>query len=265
MLRRTEFRTVAEMCDALEEAGARCAALMSRMDDPAPIAVGAWTIGDTARHVVGSAGYFLGTARGEIAPERLDEVAAGNAADLAADSERDPRRLASRFERGHAALIGYARGVDGDPVVRPFADVEVPMSSLLGVELGEVLVHGFDMARAARLPWRIEPRHAVLVHQAYLPLLPHTLDARRAAQIRLRLEMRIRGMDRYVIVVENAKLYTEEPSRSPVDAHLSADPASYLLLVWQRIGPLRPMLRGQLIAWGRRPWRAMALQGLIST
>lgn len=68
-------------------------------------------------------------------------------------------------------MVAYAREVKGDPPVSPFADVEVPFSTMLGIELSEVLVHGFDIARAARLPWSIDPGHAVLTHEVYLPLL----------------------------------------------------------------------------------------------
>lgn len=256
--------SITKTCAAIEDTGARLAALMRQIDDPTPIAVGEWSIGDTAHHVADSVGYFLGTARGEIAPERLDEVDAGNAQLLADDPERDPRTLADRFEHDTEALVNYARTVAGDPPVHAFEGIEVPLSTLLGVELGERLVHGFDIARAAGLPWHIDQRHAVLTHQAYLPLLPHLLDAQRAADTRLRLALHIRGMDQVVIVIEHARLQVADGSLRPVDAHLVVDPVSYLLLSWRRIGQLRPMLTGKLVVWGRRPWRAGALQTLLN-
>jgi hypothetical protein len=54
-----------------------------------------------------------------------------------------------------------------------------PLSTLLAVELGEVLVHGHDIARASGLPWSIDRAQAAA--GGMLPLLPHLVDRERAA------------------------------------------------------------------------------------
>jgi uncharacterized protein (TIGR03083 family) len=256
---------VGALCDALQAASARAAESMRLVTDPRPTAIGVWSIGETANHLSGSAGYFLAAARELAEPERLEEADAAHARALAADPERDPRILADRLERNEQALIAWARAVEGDPPVQPFAGVVLPLSGLLGIELGEVLVHGFDMARAAGLPWRIDPQHALLVHRAYGLLLPHLVDAERAAGLRLRLELRIRGAQPQVIVIENGDLRVEPECGQRADCHLSVDPVTYLLLTWNRIGPLRPLLQGRLLLWGRRPWRMSAFKSAIRT
>ena len=238
--------------------------LMRQVTDPARPAVGFWTIGETARHVAGSPEYFLGVARGDRVPERLDEVAAGNARALAEDPERDPRILVTRYEQGIRELAGYAGTVTGDPMAEPFAGVRVPLSTVLAVELGETLVHGFDIARAAGLPWRIGTVHAIRTHEGYLPLLPFMLNSERAAGLRLRVELRVRGMARTLLTIENEALRVEAPSGQPADFRLSADPVAYLLLTWHRISPWLPMLRGQVVAWGRRPWLLPAFQSAFT-
>lgn len=68
-----------------------------------------------------------------------------------------------------------------------------------------------------------------------------------------------------VIQVEDGTLAVEEPRGAPVDCHLSVDPVIYLLLVFNRISPWKPILRGQLITWGRKPWRVTELGSLLRT
>ncbi len=259
-----EPRLLEEMRQALEEAGREMSVLMRQVTDPARPAIGTWTIGETARHVAGSAEYFLRAARGEGEPERLGDVAAGNARALAEDPERDPRVLVTRYRRGITDLAGYAGSVAGDPVAEPFAGVRVPLSTVLAVELGETLVHGFDIARAAGLPWRIGTLHAILTHEGYLPLLPFMLNAERAAGLRLRAELRIRGMARQLITIDDGELRAGPSSGQPADFRLAADPVVYLLLSWHRISPWLPMLRGQMAVWGRRPWLLPAFQAAFT-
>jgi uncharacterized protein (TIGR03083 family) len=256
---------VGVLCDELTAVRAQLSVVLRQITDPRPTAVGSWSIGETAQHLSGSAEYFLAAARGEADLERLDEIDASNARALAADPEREPRVLADRFDRGGEALVAFARTVGGDPSVTPFAGVEVPLSTLLGRELGEVLVHGRDIARAAGLPWHIDPSHAVLTLEAYLPLFPFLLDRHRAAGVRLALELRVRGMRPIIVRIEGGTLVVADSRGQRVDAHLSAEPVTYLLLTWARIAPWRPILRGQLVVWGRRPWRVGALGPLLLT
>ena len=257
--------SVEALCSALTASAERLSALMRRVVDPSPRAVGTWTIGETAQHVSGAPEYFLAAARGEAEPRRLDAADAGNAHDLAVNPERNPQILADHLGRGEQALTAYARDADGDPPVCPYAGVEVPLSALLGVALGEVLVHGFDIARAAGLPWHIERAHAVLVIEAGLPLLPYTLNKDRAAGVRLAIDLRLRAIAPFIVRVEDSVLTVEPGHGQRVDCHISADPVVYLLVAFNRIGPAKPMLRGQLVTWGRRPWRVSELQALLAT
>lgn len=258
-----EGPTVRSLCDALEGASARMAATMRRVSDPALPAVGTWTIGETAHHVADSPVYFLSVAKGSVEPERLEDVDAGNAAGLTADAERAPWVLADRMERAERDLVAYARSVEGDPTVQPFAGIHVPLSSLLAIELGELLVHGYDIAHAAGLPWHIDAGEAVLTDEGYIPLLPFALDRDKARDLKLRLELRIRGGSRHVIVIDQGALRVEPPSARRVDCHLSVEPVAYLLVIWNRIGPWRPMLQGKLLPWGRRPHRVNTFQSAV--
>jgi uncharacterized protein (TIGR03083 family) len=251
--------------EALAEAVPRFAHLLRLGPDPDRPAIGTWSVGEAAAHVAASAPFFLAVARGEIEPEHIDEVTATNEEILASDPERDPRALADRFEAGEQALLAYVEGVDGDPTLEVFEGVRAPLSSLLAVELAEVLVHGYDIARASGNAWRIGRAEAGSVVGGLVPLLPHFVDREAAAGRSSRFELRIRGAFRIVLEFDGGTLRLLLPDRRPVDCRISVDPAAFLLLIYGRIGPLRPMLQGKLAAWGRRPWRAAAFPSLFRT
>lgn len=249
--------------DALAAAAARFVELLRLVPDPARPAVGVWSVGETAAHAASSPPFFLAVARGERAPEGLEEVAVNNAAFLAADPERDPRVLAERFAAGEQALLAHVDGVGGDPMIELFRGIEAPLSTLLAVELGEVLVHGYDIARAAGLAWPMSRAHAAAAAGGMLPLLPHMVDPAAAAGRRVRFELGIRGGERAVLAFDDGTLRVFPPGGQGVDCRLSLDPAAYLLLSFARIGSLRPMLQGKLWAWGRRPWLAASFPSLF--
>ena len=41
---------------------------------------------------------------------------------------------------------------------------------------------------------------------------------------------------------------------APVDCHVSADPVALLLIADGRPGQWIPIMTGELVAWGRKPW-----------
>jgi hypothetical protein len=251
------------LCAKLEDAGARLSALLHRGPNPSLPAIGHWNVGETAAHATSSASYFLAVARGETPPEGLDEVAATNAASLAADSERDPVRLAARAAASDGELRSYAAAAQGNPTVEIFRGIRAPLSTLLAVELAEVLVHGFDLARAAHLPWRIAPEEALPTLAGLAPLLPCLVDGERAAGFTASFCLHLRGGESLMLNFDGGTLRVTPPDDRPVDCHLSADPVAYLLLSYQRIPPWRAVLSGKLLPWGRRPWLAARLSALF--
>jgi hypothetical protein len=148
----------------------------------------------------------------------------------------------------------------GDPPLELFRGLVVPTSTMLGVELGEVLVHGWDIARACGLAWPIEAHHASIALGSMLPVYPALVDKETAAGFTAVYEMRVRGNGTAVFVFDRAELHLEAPSDRAVDFRMSVDPASYLLLGMRRIPPWKPMLRGKVLVWGRRPWLAATMQ-----
>ncbi len=93
---------------------------------------------------------------------------------------------------------------------------------------------------------------------------PRTVvDQQRAAGLRVRYDVRIRGAGRYHMVFDDGRLTIGAPSSEWVDCHLSVDPSTFLLLFWNRIGQWGAIGRGRLLAWGRKPWMGLRMRSLL--
>lgn len=256
---------VERTCLALLRYAHQVGATLRQVPDPGAPAVGIWNVAETATHLALSSAYFLEAARGQAMLEDLDNNATWTVKAVATEPERDLRRLAQRIEEGDSALVAYARESRGDPQVSPFQGLSVPLSVMLAVELGELIVHGFDIARAAGLPWPVDPTDAAVALAGEVRVLPLLLDRDRAADLHLRCQLHIRHGASAVLVVQDGALRVESPSGHPVDCHLSVDPLTFLLLSFHRIGQIRPMLTGKLLVWGRRPWLVPRLQSSLKS
>jgi uncharacterized protein (TIGR03083 family) len=199
---------------------------------------------------------------GEASPAAsIDGIAEMNEQTVAAHRDEDLATLAARIEEMAAAYLGAVRSRPGDPEIDWHAGLRLPLSTLVAAGLGEALVHGHDVARAAGLPWSIPAEEAAAVFRGFLPLLPSYLDeggARRPA----RFEVRLRGADPVAATFDfSGGRLTVEPGRAsgPVDCHLSADPPAFLLVMYGRMSPLRSAMTGRVLAWGRKPWLGLTL------
>lgn len=239
----------------MERVAGLIAGLVTRVPDPGAHAIGVWSVAETAAHLSHSGTYFLDAARGEADPlEDLAENATSMVRAVAADPERRLDVLADRIMAGEGALVAYARSVSGDPLVRPFVDVDVRLSAMLAVELAELLVHGWDIARRSERGWEIRPSDAVMALAGVFSLLPYLVDQDRASHLVGSCEVRIRGGYRVVMHMDHGRVYLTLPEGVRPDSRLSVDPVAFLLLAYGRIGQLQQALRGRVVPSGRRPW-----------
>jgi len=246
---------VHQLCDVLRRVG-----------DLGATAVGHWSARDVAVHLAESLDLYTRMATGSGSPaDTIDAIPDLNERLVAASDERDARVLAGRIEAAAASYTTTVRATAGDPDVLWHAGLRTPLTTLLATTLGEVLVHGHDIARAVGAPWHIPAGSASTVFQGLLPVLP-ALTSERTTTVRARFDIRLRGDPgaRAAFSFADGAL-TVEPGRTTerVDCHLSADPASFLLVMYGRVGPVRPAVTGRVVAWGRRPWLGLALPSLF--
>jgi hypothetical protein len=130
---------------------------------------------------------------------------------------------------------------------------------------GEALVHGYDIAQAEGLPWPIEPAHAVPTMDGLIPVMVDFVDDDAAAGLNARFEIRLRGGSRTYWYFNDGKPTIENSQMRPVDCRISAEPVTFLLMSYNRIGPTVPVLTGRVAIRGRRPWLANSLGGVFKT
>lgn len=276
-----------EATEALRREVARVTTLLRSVPDPAAASVGDWNLGDVAMHLSQAWLVVPSLARRDLG--RVDEVLPGRRAGagaslitdvwelggftmdgVRADTERDLRVLADRIEQRAAEFLGECEGRSADEL-QPWL-VEGTTASLCTLTchlLNETVMHGEDIARAAGRRWPTDPAHAVLTIQGFvLPVIAGLdrramVDQSRAAGVRATYDLRLRGGGRAFFVFDDGELTIEEPSGRRVDCHVLADPVALLHIMWNRQSQWKAVARGQLLAWGRRPWLGPRLRLLM--
>lgn len=250
-------------------------------------AIGDWDMGDVTMHLSQAWVVVPGLARRDLSlvydflPGQAEVAGDSLIADLwdlgsvtsegvRADPERNLTVLAGRIEERAQAFF---RGCEGrSPDERQAWMVEgsdVELSTLTCHLLSETIIHGGDIARAAGRPWPMDPAHAVMAIQGFiLPVIAQLdpramVDQEAAAGVRATYDIRLRGGGRAFFVFDGGAVRVEEPSGRRVDCHILAEPAAFLNVIWARQSQWKAIAKGQLLAWGRKPWLGPRLRVMM--
>jgi hypothetical protein len=143
---------------------------------------------------------------------------------------------------------------------------EAPLSFLTCHMLNELTVHGLDIARAEGVPWPIDRNHAALIMLGFVLPSLHTLGPAMVITEKAgnaRFDVRLRGDGRCCMVFADGNFSLEASPQGKVDCHLSADPEAFLLVAWGRSSQWPAIGKGQLLAWGRKPWLGVQLRSWL--
>jgi len=270
-------RADAQARSALAAALARSVQLWrSIADSSAPVPGLAWSAGQTAAHVVADMGEYAEVLtrhlNGQTAELNIPDGSFARARNSANDRhlvdvpERDTRRLADMLEETAAKYLAAAADIETSERVELLtADgLVLEPAVMTGLLLGEQLVHGLDIARAAHRPWSIEPDDALLVIPAVLSLVPKYLRPSRTKNANISFELRLRGAPRYRLAIADGKGVVTVAGKK-ADCVITADPVTFLLLGLNRVPQLPQLLRGKLRAGGRKPWLAAKFGTLLES
>jgi uncharacterized protein (TIGR03083 family) len=260
---------------ALRGAVARSADLWRQIDKPDALAPGLiWTAAETAAHVVGDIrdytqaltrhanGYMTHANPPTGSPSALS--AKVNARHLEEVPERNLHRLADNLEAAGDAYLNAAAAADTSAQIATPNGLVISPATMAALLLGEQLIHGLDISRAAGIGWTIAPADAYLVIPGVLSVAPQYLRPRRAAGVHISFELRMRGGASYRLAVDDGTAVVTAAGEK-ADCVITADPVAFLLLGYGRISQLSPVLRGQLRPGGRKPWLAMKFGTLLSS
>lgn len=131
--------------------------------------------------------------------------------------------------------------------------------------LGELLLHGHDIARAVNAPWELPERDMLLVSRGMMQIgSGYPLRAGVKPGTDLRVAFQLPGARPFLTHIHGgaAEFRARRPEDRP-DAVLRAPASTFALMLYQRIGPLTAARHGLRIVGGRRPWRALTLQSFF--
>jgi uncharacterized protein (TIGR03083 family) len=248
--------------EALQHAADRFIALLrtANGEDAARAVPGMrWTVGEVAEHVLaGMRSYRVMAAGGERTWKSFATSAEDNDASIAATPERDLASVAAALPAAVAELAKLC-AERGDALVPYHENTEVPATVLAGLAVGELVLHGRDIARAIKTPWPIGADEATVVIAAALTIVPHFVDESAAQGFSAIYDLRLHGGTRSTLSFVDGVLTTRAGSPDRADCHIAADPSAFVLLAYGRTSLAWPIATGKMIAWGRRPWLAFQL------
>ncbi|MEV4399560.1 maleylpyruvate isomerase N-terminal domain-containing protein [Nonomuraea sp. NPDC049607] len=254
---------------SLKTTADRFAKLISIVD-PQAMATREWTVAETAAHVTAIASLYTSVVRGDVAspfPElaeailqaNVDTVSALNELAFGHFAERDPLVLAERLRADVREILSAGAEVDPATPVPWLGDARVPVAGVLAHLLNELLLHGWDVARATRTPWSVPARDAGLFFDLFLIGMIRNDYGRLmdtgspAPPRRITVGFHSAHTAPAALVLDRGRVSVAEAG-ARVDAHVGFDPAALNLLLFGRMSRTRAALTGKAAVWGRRPW-----------
>jgi len=130
--------------------------------------------------------------------------------------------------------------------------------------LTHMLGHGYDLARALGRPHMIDRVRVGLCVPFLMTAMPRVADTAATAGLTVRYTLRLRGGPAFgVTFTDGAVDVTPQPPDRP-DCTILTEPVTFLLMALGRRDPWPALARGQVLAWGRKPWLALRFPTLFT-
>lgn len=255
---------------AVAVVAAQFTAQLRSVTRPDVVALGKWSVTELAAHVshaidgVTAVAQGGGALIGDLASlSTLTEML------VEGESTRELGELASRMDASVAQFLAVmAANPPEDRRVWIVEGIELPLSTITCHVLNELVVHGYDIARAIGVAWPIDRSHAAMIVSGFLfPVLGQlgraVVDQGAAAGKHICFDVRLRGGGRAWLVFDDGDLSVFTSPPGPADCHLSVDPVAFLLVSWGRIDQWPAIGQGKMLSWGRKPWLGLQLRSLL--
>jgi uncharacterized protein (TIGR03083 family) len=259
-----------QVLPAIDSVTERLTTLLSDVLDPAlPVpALPGWSVQDVAAHLVTVAVRYSDgpIGRGTWTPTWV-ELPALNDLQLEKVGGTSLEELSTQLREELTMLAAQIRGYGSAPPSYRFHGQEPIRADIaLGALLGELVVHGYDIAKALHRHWPIDPHHVALIIEGINPILPGLVRPERVRGLNATFDIRLRGQTKDLWVFRDGRLRIN-PSDEPksVDVHISGDPATVLLVYYRREPQWKQIATGRMLAWGRKPWLALTLTSRFHT
>jgi hypothetical protein len=273
---------------ALEQASEQAAGLVRQGALDGPVPGLEWTQAQLVAHLCAICEAFASTLRGEDFVERFGKEFVGSygsgptlreaVAVLNAKVVKDacfptPVAAADALTSGAAALLAAFNTHRDLSARRPAPwygpEVALPVGNLLSLAVSELLVHGYDLARAVGAdlrPSAATAASATAVAAAVMSeMLPRILDERTASGFTGSFEVRVRGGERFVLRIADGRAWSDPAGSRDVDCVLTLSAYHALLMGYDRVPSWRVIAVGKAWAFGHRPWLGLRFDRLFLT
>ncbi|MFE1884623.1 maleylpyruvate isomerase family mycothiol-dependent enzyme [Streptomyces diastatochromogenes] len=237
------------------------AALLRGVPDTAvPVPGSEWSVGEAAAHLALANELMADLASGRERPYgdgTPQSLAAANAESLAGFGERRAEPLATMIaEQADVFLDAVARtGTAGRTPTTPMGSMD--RGVLASYLLTHMLGHGYDLARALDRPHMLDGPRVGLCMPFMLSVMPRVTNTTAIAGLTARYTVRLRGGEVFgVSLADGAVQVTPGPPPDRSDCTILIEPTAFLLIALGRLNPWRAIARGQVLAWGAKPWLA---------
>ncbi|MFD6563178.1 maleylpyruvate isomerase family mycothiol-dependent enzyme [Micromonospora profundi] len=263
---------------ALRAATDRFTDLVAASPSPGLMVTADWTVADTAAHVVSIAVLYVARLEGTevgipvpgledmLAVTNVDTVADVNTHVLAHFRERDPTILLARLNAAVDGLL--ATTADPQSTVSWLGNARVTVGGLFAHLTNELLVHGWDIARALRRPWPMPDEHAALYWDLFMfDMLRDTYGVLLNTELpmprhHVSVQFRSPHTTTTTLTLGDRRVWIA-PTDGPFDARVTFRPARFNLMMFGRISIAQAVLRRDVVIGGPRPWRLPAFLRVV--
>lgn len=230
-------------------------------DTSVPVPKLDWSVADLGRHVACLPRYWRARHDEGESFTLPDNFAAYSDAARAHLTETDPLLLADLVDREFEA---FCDELDASEPQRWLYGVRTTPMNMYGLALSETTVHGLDLAAVTGAKQRrLERPEANAAVGGLLTTAPVFVDEAKAlAQPDGVYHTRFRGGKDYTLTKTGGAMTIAEGRPNRADARLVADPETFLMASFGRVGQIQASLSGKMIAYGRKPWRLLGLQNI---
>lgn len=245
----------------LRAAVQRYAELARTADGDQQLSGSTWTVWESVAHVATVAPRYSkfphGTQKLAETPAVLPEL---NADEIQELSQLPIAELLDLLHDAVEAVISQVEAFeDASPAYRFHGGEMVSADVALGILLGELLVHGLDLAKTMRRSWPITRQQVSLIWLGVEPILPGWVDPDRSAGHQAAYQIHLGDNQRHILCFTKGALSTELSPGRRIDCHIGGSPQAILLVLYRRLTPVSAALTGRVAAWGRRPWLAFTV------
>lgn len=222
-----------------------------------------WTASELGAHLVTEARRFERFGKGGGDPFPVDGgMVDYNANEISEIGESELGRQADMFEMDHAVFAESARQHKGsDPFL--WFDLPITWEEAGCIYLGELAVHSLDLARVMSRSYQIDRDAAIQIGYGLLSILPTFVDKEAAKGFTGTFQLKLRGGVPIILAFDKGELTVSLANGTRPDCKISADPEAFLLVGYGRISQWGPILRGKIVASGRKPWLGLKFSRLL--